>query len=90
MKKRLLLFDILLISFLCFIPTNAFANSAIKYGNVYSDTDLAFRTYGTYCTPMPTMTIWGGIAMAAVLGLLVVYMVRRRQTVPEPATIIKW
>lgn len=29
---------------------------------------------------VPTMTLWGGIVMAGVLGLLVVYMVRRRQT----------
>ena len=29
---------------------------------------------------VPATTQWGGIAMAAILGLLVVYMVRRRQT----------
>ena len=29
---------------------------------------------------VPTMTLWGGLAMAIVLGLLVVYMVRRGQT----------
>lgn len=28
---------------------------------------------------VPTMTLWGGLAMIVVLGLLVVYMVRRRQ-----------
>ena len=28
---------------------------------------------------VPTVTLWGGMAMAVVLGLLVVYMVRRRQ-----------
>lgn len=29
---------------------------------------------------VPTMTLWGGVAMTVVLGLLVVYMVRRRHT----------
>jgi len=29
---------------------------------------------------VPTMPIWGGIAMAGILGILVVYMVRRKQT----------
>jgi hypothetical protein len=29
---------------------------------------------------VPDMTLWGGIAMTVALGMLVVYMVRRRQT----------
>jgi len=29
---------------------------------------------------VPTMTLWGGIAMVGIFGLLMVYMIRRRQT----------
>lgn len=29
---------------------------------------------------VPTMTLWGGIVMAGVLGLLMSYMVRKKQT----------
>jgi len=48
------------------------------------ETTPVTSTIYTITTPMmvPTMTLWGGIAMTVVLGLLVVYMVRRRQTAP--------
>jgi hypothetical protein len=48
-----------------------------------ADYGIWYMSYGCAISPppaVPTMTLWGGIAMAAILGLLVVYMVRRRQT----------
>ena len=47
-------------------------------GDTIAVTDMGAYEYMPLM--VPTMTLWGGIAMAAILGLLVVYTVRRKQT----------
>ena len=50
-------------------------------GDNIATVDMGAYEYAPSAPHMvPSMSLWGGLAMVAILGLLMVYMVRRRQT----------
>ena len=68
---------------LALIPTSASSKSAILSipSNDLDEGIVDVTLSGRGTVPkVPSISLWSSIAMAAVLGLLVVYMVRRRQT----------